>query len=138
MSLGHVCRFFGYSFPYTVLYSPCLFCNYLFVFLNPLNSHPFPHSYLPPILLSSTFAILIMVCLGESLVVSILGGTLCASLACKSISFTKLGKFSFIIFPNRFSFFKKISIVIYSQYYFLLVSGVQCNRTKKYNLVVTK
>ena len=39
------------------------------------------------------------------LFVSILCGTLCASWTCKSISFTKLGKFYFIIFSNGFRIF---------------------------------
>ena len=33
---------------------------------------------------------------------SILFGTLCASWTCMSVSFTKLGEFTFIIFSNRF------------------------------------
>ena len=44
-----------------------------------------------------------MVCLGVVLFASILFGTLCASWSCMSISFTKLGMFSFIIFSNKFS-----------------------------------
>ena len=40
---------------------------------------------------------------------SILFGTLCASWTCMSISFTKLGKFSFTIFSNRFPFFCSLS-----------------------------
>ena len=43
-----------------------------------------------------------MMCFGVGLFVSILLRTLCASQTCISTSFTKLGKFSFIIFPNRF------------------------------------
>ena len=43
-----------------------------------------------------------MMCLGVGLFASILFGTLCASWTCKSISFTKLGKFSFLIFSKRF------------------------------------
>ena len=42
--MGHACKFFGYSISYTVLYIPWLFCNYLFVLLNPLTSYPFPHT----------------------------------------------------------------------------------------------
>ena len=47
-------------------------------------------------------SILIMMCLGVGLFASILFGTLCVSWTCMSISLTKLRKFSFIIFPNRF------------------------------------
>ena len=43
-----------------------------------------------------------MMCLGVGLFASILFGTHCVSWTCISISFTKLGKFSFIIFSNRF------------------------------------
>ena len=43
-----------------------------------------------------------MVCIGVSLFASILFGTTSASCTYMSISFTKLGKFSFIIFSNRF------------------------------------
>ena len=46
---------------------------------------------------------LIMMCLGVVLFGSNLFGTLCASWTCMSISFTKLGKFSFIIFSSKFS-----------------------------------
>ena len=53
--------------------------------------------------LSLTFCILIMMCLGVGLFTSILFGILCASWTCASISFTKLGKFPYIIFSNRFS-----------------------------------
>ena len=52
--------------------------------------------------LSLTFGILIMMCLGVGLFASILFGTVCVSWTCMSISFTKLGKFSVIIFSNRF------------------------------------
>ena len=48
-----------------------------------------------------TFGILIMMCLGVGLFASLIIGTLCASWTCMSIFFTKLGKFSFIIFSNR-------------------------------------
>ena len=52
--------------------------------------------------LSLTFGILIMMCLGGGLFASILFGTLCTSQTCMPISFSKLGKFCFIIFSNRF------------------------------------
>ena len=42
-------------------------------------------------------------CLGVVLFGSNLFGTLCASWTCMSISFAKLGKFSFIILSNKFS-----------------------------------
>ena len=63
--------------------------------------------------LSLIFGILIMMCLGVGLFASILFGTLCASWTCMSISFTKLGKFSFTIFSDRFPF----------SYYFSSPSG---------------
>ena len=44
-----------------------------------------------------------MMCLGAVLFGSNLLGTLCASWTWMSISFTKLGKFSFIIFSNKVS-----------------------------------
>ena len=45
---------------------------------------------------------LIMICLGVVLFGSNSTGTLCASWTCMSISFAKLGNFSFISFSNRF------------------------------------
>ena len=42
MSMDHGFKFFGYSLSYTVLYIPWLFCNYLFILLNPLTSLSFP------------------------------------------------------------------------------------------------
>ena len=44
-----------------------------------------------------------MLCLGVVLFGSTLFGTLCASGACMSISFTKLGKICFTVFLNKFS-----------------------------------
>ena len=52
--------------------------------------------------LSLTFGSLITTCLGVVLFGSNLFGILCASWTCKSIPFAKLGKFSFIIFSNKF------------------------------------
>ena len=45
--MGHLYKFFGYSFPILCFTSPWLFCNYLFILFNPLTSslispHPFP------------------------------------------------------------------------------------------------
>ena len=54
--------------------------------------------------LSLTFCVLIMICLCMGLFGFILFGTLFASWICMSISFTKLGKFSFIIFQITFQF----------------------------------
>ena len=51
--------------------------------------------------LSLSFGILIMMYIGAGLFASFLFGTLCASWTCMSISFTKLGKFSFFSFSNR-------------------------------------
>ena len=88
-------------FPILYFISPRLFCNYLFVLPNPLNYSPnFPHS--PPIYLSLTFGIVIMMCRGVGLPVFILLGTPCASWTCVSVYFTKSGHFSFINFSNRF------------------------------------
>ena len=42
--LRHDCKFFGCSISCTVLTSPWLLCNYLFVLLNPLTSSPFPYT----------------------------------------------------------------------------------------------
>ena len=47
MFMDNAYKFFGYSISYTVLYLPWLFCDYLFVLLNPLTSssilpHPCP------------------------------------------------------------------------------------------------
>ena len=53
--------------------------------------------------LSLTFGILMMMCVVVVLFGSKLFGTLCVSWTYMSISFTKLGKFSFIIFSNTFS-----------------------------------
>ena len=54
--------------------------------------------------LSLTFGILIMVCLDVVLFESNLFGALCASWIYLSISFTKSGRFSFIIFKISFQF----------------------------------
>nr|KAF6387751.1 hypothetical protein mMyoMyo1_008189 [Myotis myotis] len=53
--------------------------------------------------LSFALGILIMMCLGVVLFGFLLFGVLCASWTCKSISFTRWGKFSVIISSNRFS-----------------------------------
>ena len=42
MSIGHVCKFFGCSISYTVLYIVMAILYYLFVLLNPLTSSPIP------------------------------------------------------------------------------------------------
>ena len=52
--------------------------------------------------LSLTSGTLIIICLRVGLFASILFGTLHGSWTCMSISFTKLRKFSFITFSNRF------------------------------------
>ena len=54
--------------------------------------------------LSLTFGILMMMCLGVCLSGFILLGTLCTSWTCMSVAFTKLEKFSVIIFSSRFFF----------------------------------
>ena len=43
MSMGHVYKFFA-PFPTLYFTSPWLFCNYLFILLNPLTSSPIPHT----------------------------------------------------------------------------------------------
>ena len=48
--------------------------------------------------LSLSFGFLIMMCHGVGLLASIMFGTFCASWTCMSVSFTKSGKFPFIIF----------------------------------------
>ncbi|KAF6109647.1 hypothetical protein HJG60_010885 [Phyllostomus discolor] len=53
--------------------------------------------------LSCNFAILIMICLRVSLFGLPLNGTLCVSWICVTLSLIKRGKFSNIIFSNRFS-----------------------------------
>ena len=95
------------AIPFPILYltSPWLFCNYIFILLNHLTSHPLSSSPLPSgnylvtnffslaafksLSLSLTFGLLIMMCLGVGLFASIIIGTLCASWICMSISFTK-------------------------------------------------
>ena len=43
ISMSHRYKFFGCSISYIVLFtSPWLFCNYLFILLNPLTSSPIP------------------------------------------------------------------------------------------------
>ena len=66
------------AIPFPILYFTSLwpFCNYLFVLLHPPTSHPFSNTH-PPISLSLTFGILIMMCLGVGLFVSILFGSRC-------------------------------------------------------------
>ena len=103
-------------FPILYFTSPWLFCNYL-CFLIPSPLHPFPYTLLQSgshlvtnlfslavlksLSLSLTLGLLIMMCLGVGLFASIIIGTLCASWTCMSVSFTKLGKFSFTIFSGR-------------------------------------
>ena len=66
-----VMRVSSLATPFPILYftSPWLFCNYLFVLPNPLTSHSFSHTS-PPISLSLTFGILIMMCLEVDLFAS--------------------------------------------------------------------
>ena len=45
MSMGHAYKFFGYSISILYFTSPWLFCNYLFVLLNPLTSSPIRTPY---------------------------------------------------------------------------------------------
>ena len=45
MSMGHACKFFGFSISYTILNPPYLFCTYQLCFLF---SVPFPHSHTVP------------------------------------------------------------------------------------------
>ena len=105
--------------PFPLLYftSPWLFYNYLLVLLNPLTSsliHLFP---LPSVnllvtnffslafkslSLSLTFGLLIMMFFGVGLLTSIIIEALFVPWTYMSISFTKSGKFSFIIFSDRF------------------------------------
>ena len=59
--------------------------------------------------LSLTFGILMMMYLGVGLFASIIIGTLCTSWTCVSVSFNKLGKLSFTIFPDRFPIFCSVS-----------------------------
>ena len=42
MSMGHAYKFFAFSIFYTVLTSPWLFCNYLYVLRNTLTPSPVP------------------------------------------------------------------------------------------------
>ena len=41
MSMGHTCKFIGFSFPILFLISPCLFCIYHLCFLLPVPFPPF-------------------------------------------------------------------------------------------------
>ena len=63
MSMGHVYKFFRYSISYTVLYTPWLFCNYLFVLLNPFLffTHPPDSSHLDIIKMFYDFVSVLLV-----------------------------------------------------------------------------
>ena len=87
----------SFSFLSGKLFICPLILNDIFAGLSNLN-----YRSLKILSLFLTFGILFMMCLGMGLFASILFGTLCASWTCMSIFFTKLGKFSFIIFSNRF------------------------------------
>ena len=92
VSMAHMYKFFGTLFPTLYFTSPWLFCNYLFVLLNPLTSSLillFPTPIWQPLSnyfslafkslsLFLTFVFLIIMCLGVGLFApSILFGTLC-------------------------------------------------------------
>ena len=77
--------------------------SFLFIIEYSLPAKFFLRNHLTVLRELLTFEILIMMCLGVVLSVSILFGALWASWTCMPISFTKVGKFSFIIFSNKFS-----------------------------------